>query len=86
MWQWPAANMRYSCAAQRSDAVLARRDRWLLTVVRVGSGRAPVEISPSMSSSGAGAATVSGTRRPLSYSIQAPSPRTASALSRLTGS
>ncbi|MNR36846.1 hypothetical protein D3C85_1548200 [compost metagenome] len=78
--------MRYSWAAQRSEAVLPRRDRLPLTALRRGSGRAPVAISASMSSGGAGLATASGACLPFSYSIQAPSPRTASALSRLTGS
>ncbi len=78
--------MRYSCAAQRSEAVLPRRARLLLTAVRSGWGSAPVEIRPSMSSGGTGLATASWVCLPFSYSIQAPSPRTASALSRLTGS
>ena len=67
-------------------AVLPNFDRLPLTVLRSGSGSAPVEIRPSMSSGGAGLATASGACLPFSYSIHAPSPRTVSALSRLTGS
>ena len=75
-WQWPAASMRYSCRR----AGRAAHDRLPLTVLRSGSGSAPVEIRPSMSSGGAGLATASGACLPFSYSIHAPSPRTVSAV------
>jgi len=77
MWQWPAAMVRYSCAEQRSQVVVARRDRRELTSVRSGSGRKVVPTMPSICATGTGAATRMALREPSACSSQAPPPSSA---------